>query len=413
MRGFFWETTSGGIPYSALIGLTVDTWYCQSTEASVRISFFYVVYLDPEFGSRPALRLFCVCREEYRKLDFFGAHGSWMPWAGFAGVDALRAMFPSLFSGPDALHHGRYGPEGHFCGSAVAVCLSCHPCLYAEAVSHGPACLADHGDFAVAVRSGWSMSLVCSRAGSSSAAAVHQRGRLHPCRCAEFYPMVQTVRQTWDSPVASHGGRRPCSEGRAGSLPCRGAEGSFHGPDCSSDHSLPQLLNTVADVPVVPFIAGRHLPCRDAEVDPHGLVDHGDSAFAGGHGDRRPCCAGGASSTGAVVEMTGELTQLRAARELRWGFFRGPVHRYRAGGRVHRDTAPIIRCRTVVAYRQRHVIYIASWTTTTTDGISVLMVLSSRPLESCHHQCLKAVCEVLGYPEGSASELLDGTLKLH
>ena len=38
--------------------------------------------------------------------------------------------------------------------------------------------------------------------------------------------------------------------------------------------------------------------------------------------------------------------------------------------------------------------------------------LSSRPLESCHHQCLKAVCGVLGYPKGSALELLDGTLKL-
>ena len=38
--------------------------------------------------------------------------------------------------------------------------------------------------------------------------------------------------------------------------------------------------------------------------------------------------------------------------------------------------------------------------------------LSSRPLESCQHQCLKAVCGLLGYPEGSASELLDGTLKL-
>ena len=38
--------------------------------------------------------------------------------------------------------------------------------------------------------------------------------------------------------------------------------------------------------------------------------------------------------------------------------------------------------------------------------------LSSRPLESCHHQCLKAVCEVLGYPKGSALELPDGTLKL-
>ena len=38
--------------------------------------------------------------------------------------------------------------------------------------------------------------------------------------------------------------------------------------------------------------------------------------------------------------------------------------------------------------------------------------LTSRPLESCHHQCLKAVCGFLGYPRGSALELLDGTLKL-
>ena len=40
------------------------------------------------------------------------------------------------------------------------------------------------------------------------------------------------------------------------------------------------------------------------------------------------------------------------------------------------------------------------------------MVLTSRPLESCHHQCLRAVCGGLGYPQGSALELLDGTLKL-
>ena len=38
--------------------------------------------------------------------------------------------------------------------------------------------------------------------------------------------------------------------------------------------------------------------------------------------------------------------------------------------------------------------------------------LTSRPLESCHHQCLSAVCGVLGYPKGSAAELLDGSLKL-
>ena len=38
--------------------------------------------------------------------------------------------------------------------------------------------------------------------------------------------------------------------------------------------------------------------------------------------------------------------------------------------------------------------------------------LTSRPLESCHYLCLKAVCGVLGYPKGSAAELLDGILKL-
>ena len=32
--------------------------------------------------------------------------------------------------------------------------------------------------------------------------------------------------------------------------------------------------------------------------------------------------------------------------------------------------------------------------------------LNSRPLESCHHQCLKALCGFLGYPKGSALELL-------
>ena len=38
--------------------------------------------------------------------------------------------------------------------------------------------------------------------------------------------------------------------------------------------------------------------------------------------------------------------------------------------------------------------------------------LTSRPLESCHHLCLSAICGVLGYPRGSAAELLDGVLKL-
>ena len=38
--------------------------------------------------------------------------------------------------------------------------------------------------------------------------------------------------------------------------------------------------------------------------------------------------------------------------------------------------------------------------------------LTSGPIESCHHLCLSAICGVLGYPRGSAAELLDGVLKL-
>ena len=33
--------------------------------------------------------------------------------------------------------------------------------------------------------------------------------------------------------------------------PCRGAEACSHGPDCSSVHDIPQLLEMVNDVPVV------------------------------------------------------------------------------------------------------------------------------------------------------------------
>ena len=39
----------------------------------------------------------------------------------------------------------------------------------AEAVSHGQACLADHGDFAVALRDGWSTFLLCGSSKSREA----------------------------------------------------------------------------------------------------------------------------------------------------------------------------------------------------------------------------------------------------
>ena len=34
-------------------------------------------------------------------------------------------------------------------------------------------------------------------------------------------------------------------------VPCRGAEAWSHGPDCSSDHEIPQLLHIVVDALVV------------------------------------------------------------------------------------------------------------------------------------------------------------------
>ena len=50
--------------------------------------------------------------------------------------------------------------------------------------------------------------------------------------------------------------------------------------------------------------ACRQHPCREAEAVSHGLEDHGDSPVSRWQGDGRPCCAGRASSSCAVVEVT-------------------------------------------------------------------------------------------------------------
>ena len=60
--------------------------------------------------------------------------------------------------------------------------------------------------FALGGRRPW----YASRAGSSSAAASSSTWSSTHLSLRRVYPMVQTVRQTWDFPVASHGGRRPC-----------------------------------------------------------------------------------------------------------------------------------------------------------------------------------------------------------
>ena len=33
-------------------------------------------------------------------------------------------------------------------------------------------------------------------------------------------------------------------------------------------------------------------------------------------------------------------------------------------------------------------------------------------MESCHHACLRALCDLFGYPRGAAAELSNGSLKL-
>ena len=120
--------------------------------------------------------------------------------------------------------------------------------------------------------------------------------------------------------------RCPCCACRADSqVPLWRRLSCSHG--CSSLRKSSPAEN--CNSPAVAVLHGRSLPCRDAEADPHGLVDRGDSAVAGGHGDRRPCCAGGASSAGAVVEKSVVLPRLhlvrnslRAAHELPGRLFR-------------------------------------------------------------------------------------------
>ena len=55
------------------------------------------------------------------------------------------------------------------------------------------------------------------------------------------------------------------------------------------------------------------------------------------------------------VQKTAKVSQLQCSDTVSGDFFKGPVHRYRAEGRVHRDTAPIIRCLTFGGM-DRHVI---------------------------------------------------------
>ena len=102
-------------------------------------------------------------------------------------------------------------------GARTLVCLSspCRCWLVATAsTTHCPLAPGSRAQEAAERgegRAGWSMSLVCKscrffqfRSCSSSAWSST------PLSLRRVYPIFQTVRLTWDSPVASNGGRRRC-----------------------------------------------------------------------------------------------------------------------------------------------------------------------------------------------------------
>ena len=95
VRGFFWETTSGGFPFSSLVGATVDTCSFQFTEAFVLSSCVRFSSCSPVL-CLPRRVQPRSCRQRH-----------WYAWTGFAGVDALRAVFPSFVS----VHSALLGPE--------------------------------------------------------------------------------------------------------------------------------------------------------------------------------------------------------------------------------------------------------------------------------------------------------------
>ena len=120
---------------------------------------------------------------------------------------------------------------------------------------------------------------------------------------------------------------------------------------------IPQLLNTVADVPVVLSCSSRVQTWRRQ------LSSHSCSPLNSGLVVACPLCA--TDRCRVVRSAENCVCPAVAALWLGESFFKGPVHKYTAGGRVHRDTAPIIRC-TVRSYRQRFVRSTRVRTTTTT-----------------------------------------------
>ena len=164
----------------------------------------------------------------------------WFYWSCTSCCVPLRCR-----QAQDACHHGRYGPEGALRGAVQTtadfpqlqfIAGRRFPCRGAEADSHGPDCSADHRN--------------------SSVSPVHGGRCLWFAGRADF-PVVAQRLVPWSGLFVGPSRFPSCSLTRwPMSMLCLSCKFYRSRASCT----------------------GRHHPCRGAEADLHGLVDHGDSA---------------------------------------------------------------------------------------------------------------------------------------
>ena len=244
---------------------------------------------------------------------------SWCSSGWLCWLRCPSAVFLLVFAGQDIWHLGRLGPQGQFrpgwlcwlrCTSAVFLLV-----VAGQDLQHLGRY--DRGMYKAGI------------AGDNAPRAVFVSLVGRPMMLGIMLWSRWTV-ATWCPcsdcsyvPVAVHGYRRPCCAGRTGSLPRRGAEAGSMVQTVHLTMDILQLLNTVADVPVV-------RSCNSCSPLNSGLVV------------ACPLCA----TTGAEwfgVQKTAFVPQLQRSGSVS-GFFFTALYTVQGRGRVHRDTVPIIRC---------------------------------------------------------------------
>ena len=138
--GLFWKMTSGGFPYSALVGSTVDTCLRQFTEACM-------VQTAENCG------VSAVAVHQGRRLSLRGAQAdfpwSLRPWR-LPSCASIRWSIPFVAGravpcrDTEACRILQFFPDMVFNALLCRACWSSTFCRGAEAGSHGPACALDH-----------------------------------------------------------------------------------------------------------------------------------------------------------------------------------------------------------------------------------------------------------------------------